>query len=158
MKPESFAGSTPALEFEKYFAGETKGYGIIFTRGGEVRRQFVVEMHGKQNDDVFTLDEYFTFLDGERLTRQWNVRRLDEHNYDATASDDVRAGQGRQFGSVVRWSYVLQVPVKGSTYNITMDDWMYLQEDGVMINRTKMSKFGIGVGEMVITFRKPASS
>ena len=158
MKPESFAGTKPTLTFEEYFKGDTIGYGILFNRSGGVRRQFVVEMHGTQNGNQFTLDEYFTFLDGERLTRQWVVTKLDENHYEATASDVKGKAIGKQFGSVIQWQYVLRVPVKGSTYDISFDDWMFLQDDDVMINRAQMTKFGFSVGEMVLTFRKTSRS
>jgi Protein of unknown function (DUF3833) len=49
---------------------------------------------------------------------------------------------------------VLAVPVDGSTYNMTMDDWMYMIDDSTISNRTNMSKFGFTVAELTIFFRK----
>jgi len=46
------------------------------------------------------------------------------------------------------------LPVNGKVYNVTMDDWMFLLDDKVMMNRTTMSKFGFRVGELSIAFVK----
>jgi hypothetical protein len=37
---------------------------------------------------------------------------------------------------------------------VSFDDWMYLQADGVLLNRAKMSKFGFTLGEVTIAFQK----
>jgi hypothetical protein len=51
--------------------------------------------------------------------------------------------------------YVLNAKrASGEMITLTMDDWMYLLEDNVLINRTKMKKYGLNVGELVITFKK----
>ncbi|MFX7862321.1 DUF3833 family protein, partial [Acinetobacter baumannii] len=43
----------------------------------------------------------------------------------------------------------------GTTYDVQFDDWMYLVDSQVMLNRARMSKFGIGVGEVTLSFLKP---
>ena len=58
-------------------------------------------------------------------------------------------------GNALRWRYVLEIPVDGRTYHIDFDDWMFLVSEKVLINRTSMSKFGFGVGEITISFTKP---
>ena len=35
-----------------------------------------------------------------------------------------------------------------------MDDWLYRMDDKTVLNRGELSKFGLKVGELVITFRK----
>jgi hypothetical protein len=35
-----------------------------------------------------------------------------------------------------------------------MDDWMILMDDRVMLNRTAMSKFGVNLGEVTLSFTK----
>ena len=57
-------------------------------------------------------------------------------------------------GNAFQWKYVLKVPYKGSTLDLTIDDWLYLNNDNVLINRSIMYKFGIKVGEIVISFNK----
>ena len=35
-----------------------------------------------------------------------------------------------------------EVPYNDSTIDISVKDWLHLQEDGVIINHSKMKKFG----------------
>ncbi len=154
MKIEQFEGTTPKLVLEDYFNGNTKAVGVLFGRNGEVKRRFTVNMVGRWDGQVLTLEEDFLFSDGEKQHRTWKVRRLDEHNYEGHAGDVVGKAVGKQHGSALNWSYVLAVPVDGTTYNITFDDWMFLAEDGILLNRAVMSKFGLRVGELFLSFRK----
>jgi hypothetical protein len=39
-------------------------------------------------------------------------------------------------------------------YNVDFDDWMYLVDEKVMINRAVMSKFGFKLGEVLLSFTK----
>ena len=61
---------------------------------------------------------------------------------------------GEAQGNALRWRYVLAVPVDGKTYNLNFDDWMYLMDKEVMLNKSAMSKYGIGLGEVTVSFRK----
>jgi hypothetical protein len=49
---------------------------------------------------------------------------------------------------------VLALPVDNKVYNVDFDDWMYLVDDKVMINRAVMSKFGFKLGEVLLSFTK----
>ena len=154
MKIESFSNTVPPLILEEYFAGRTRASGILFGRNGAVKRQFSVEMQGTKTNDGITLEEDFIFSDGEKQHRTWVVKKIDNNTYHGTAADVVETAVGRQFGSALNWSYVLRVPVDGKTYDITFDDWMFLQPDGVLLNRATMKKFGFKVGELFIAFRR----
>ena len=37
---------------------------------------------------------------------------------------------------------------------MNFDDWMYLMDDQVMLNRAVMSKFGFRLGEVTLSFHK----
>ena len=37
---------------------------------------------------------------------------------------------------------------------MSFDDWMFLQPGGVLLNKAKMSKFGINLGQILISFSK----
>ena len=43
------------------------------------------------------------------------------------------------------------------TYHVNFDEWMYLMDDEVMLNKSDMSKFGVGLGEVIVSFRKRSS-
>jgi len=44
--------------------------------------------------------------------------------------------------------------VDGSIYDVQFDDWMYLVDERVMLNKAAMSKFGIRLGEVTLAFNK----
>ena len=49
---------------------------------------------------------------------------------------------------------MLALPVGDKVYNVNFDDWMFLMDDKVMLNRAVMSKFGFRLGEVTLSFRK----
>ena len=46
------------------------------------------------------------------------------------------------------------LPVDGKVYNVDFDDWLYLIDDRVMLNRASMSKFGFGLGSLTVAFNR----
>jgi hypothetical protein len=44
--------------------------------------------------------------------------------------------------------------VDGTVYQVQFDDWMYLMTDKVMLNKATMSKLGIRLGEVTLSFTK----
>lgn len=152
---EDFEGTSPKLDLEQYFLGETKAYGIIFERSGKPKRNFVVNITGSYEGETFKLYENFFFDDGERQERTWYLKKTGENSFEGRAADVVGVAIGKSKGNAVNFNYTLQVKVDGSTWNIQLDDWMFMQQDGVLFNRATMSKFGFKVGEIIIFFQKP---
>ena len=37
---------------------------------------------------------------------------------------------------------------------VRFDDWMFLQPDGVLLNRARVSKWGIEIGQVTLVFKK----
>ena len=65
--------------------------------------------------------------------------------------------EGEQRGNAARMTYRLRIPRGEGEIVVSMEDWLYLMQDGTLINRTKMRKFGLPVGELVVAFRKGAA-
>ncbi|MDP3288124.1 MAG: DUF3833 family protein, partial [Methyloversatilis sp.] len=94
--------------------------------------------------------------DGTTSRRVWTIRDLGNGRYTGRADDVVGEATGEANGSALRWRYVLALPVDGSVYNVDFDDWMYMIDDKVMLNRSAMSKFGIHLGEVTLSFTRGA--
>jgi hypothetical protein len=154
MKITDFAGTEPRFAMERYFLGHVRGYGLVEDRWGKIRRQFVVDMEGAWQGDEFVLHENFTYNDGEKQERAWHISKRDANRYEATASDVEGVGLGQSYGQAANWRYSLLVPISGRQWSLAFDDWMFLQPDDVLINQVTMAKFGITVGQLVITFRR----
>ena len=154
MKPEDFKDQKPRLVIEEFLKGNVKAYGILQNRRGKVTRQFSADLNGKWDGKELILDEKFNWSDGEVQTRQWKIVKKDEHYYEGTASDVVGIAKGYSYGPAFKFEYVLLVPVKGRNIKITFDDWIFMQDDKVAINRATMTKFGIKVAELTVMFLK----
>ena len=154
MKPEDFKDKKPRLIIENYLSGNVKAWGVLQNRSGKVTRQFSADLNGIWDGNKLILNEKFNWDDGEVQTRQWQINKINDHNYEGTADDVVGTAKGYSYGSAFKFEYVLLVPVKGKEIKIKFDDWIFLQDDKVAINRAKMTKFGIKVAELTVVFVK----
>ncbi len=151
---EKFSGQRPELDLRRYFNGTIDGWGIFQDRSGDVVKRFHVKIDARWNDDTGTLDEDFEYSDGSRSKRVWTITRLGENRYRGVADDVVGEARGEARGNALRWQYVLKLEVDGRTWEVDFDDWMFLMDDQVMLNRSVMSKFGVRLGELTLSFRK----
>ena len=152
--PETYREQKPALDLLTYFDGTVEAWGQFADRSGEVVKRFKVTIRGRVEDETLVLDEQFSYSDGSKQRRVWTIRRLDAHRYAGTAADVVGEARGELWGNALRWRYVLALEIDGKVWNVDFDDWMYLQDDGVMLNRSEMSKLGVRLGEVMIAFRR----
>ena len=152
--PAQYAGQQPALDITRYFNGTLDAHGMFQDRSGAVIKRFVVVMRASWQGDTGILDEDFTYADGARQKRVWTIKRTGAGTFSATAADVVGTAHGVVAGNALRWRYVLAQPVGEKVYNVDMEDWMFLIDDKVMLNRTTMSKFGIAVGSVTLSFTK----
>jgi len=154
MKPEDFKDKKPRLIIEDYMSGNIKAWGILQNRSGKVTRQFSATLSGKWNGKQLILNEKFNWDDGEVQDRQWQINKIDDHHYEGTAEDVIGTAKGFSYGPAFKFEYVLLVPFKGREIKITFDDWIFMQDEKVAINRAKMTKFGIKVAELTVFFVK----
>ena len=148
-----YASGKPLLDLAQYFTGTVDGWGMFQDRSGNVVKRFTVRIDCTWKGNEGTLDEHFEYADGTTQNRVWKLVK-DGNRYTGTAADVVGTAQGAASGNALRWNYVLALPVDGRTWNMDMDDWMFLVDDRTMLNRTTMSKFGFRVGEVTLSFRK----
>ena len=149
-----YAQQRPKLELDRYFNGRIRAHGIFQKRGGEVVRRFTVVMdcHWEGNQGV--LDEAFSYSDGSTQRRVWRLTKHADGRYTGRADDVVGEAEGQESGNAFRWNYTLRLPVDGKDYDVQFDDWMFLVDERVMLNRATMSKFGITLGEVLLSFTK----
>ena len=154
MKPIDFKDQKPRLIIEEYLSGNVEAWGILQNRSGKVIRQFTADLNGKWDGKQLVLDEKFIWIDGEIQKRQWKIDKIDEHNYEGTAGDVVGKAKGYSYGPAFKFEYVLLVPVKGKEMKITFDDWIFMQDEKIAINRATLTKFRFKVGELTVFFKK----
>ncbi|MCV2353582.1 DUF3833 domain-containing protein [Paucibacter sp. B2R-40] len=152
--PADYAQETPKLELRNYLNGPLLAHGIFTDRSGHVKRRFTVKLKGTWEGDTGVLEEDFEYSDGAKERRVWTIKDLGEGRYSGTAGDVVGTATGVAAGNALRWSYTLKLPVDGKVYEVDFDDWMYLIDDKVMLNKARMSKFGFELGQVTLSFQK----
>jgi hypothetical protein len=154
-QPQDYAGQKPLLDLREYFNGELQAHGMFTDRSGAVVRRFQVRMVARWQGDQGVLEEDFLYSDGKTERRVWRLQRTGEGRYTGRADDVVGQALGESAGNALRWQYTLRLPVDGRTWDVEFDDWMVLIDDKVMLNRAVMSKFGVRLGEVTLSFYKP---
>ncbi len=154
MKPEAFAGRTPTLLIEDYFVGETRAWGMFQDRFGNVRRQFTVDIVGTWDGETLTLVEDFLYNDGEVEQRIWTITKTGDHEYQGQADGVIGIARGQAYGNALNWRYQFALPVGDRKLNVTFNDWLFLQDDRVLINRADVTKLGFRLGEVTLFFQK----
>lgn len=154
-QPSDYAAERPVLDLKTYFNGPLTAHGLFTDRAGKVQRRFVVQLLGRWQGDVGTLEEDFVYSDGKTERRVWTLTALGDGRYRGTAGDVIGEARGEARGNALNWRYTLRLPVGDTTYDVQFDDWMYLMDERVMLNKARMSKFGIHLGDVTLAFHKP---
>ncbi len=150
-----YRAESPPLELRHYFDGRVEGWGMFQDRSGAVVKRFQVVIDARWQGAQGVLDEHFRWSDGSTSRRVWTLTDLGGGRWRGTADDVTGEAQGEVAGNALRWRYVLALPVDGRVIQVDMDDWMFQIDGRVMLNRTAMSKFGIHLGEVTLSFQRP---
>ena len=151
---DQYRAEKPELDLQQYFNGTLDAYGVFTDRSGAVVKRFTVVMNCSWQGNEGVLDEDFTYSDGSTQKRVWRLTKLPDGKYTGTAGDVIGTAQGQARGNAFYWTYTLSLPVDGKVYEVRFDDWMYLMTDKVMLNKATMSKFGVKLGEVTLSFTK----
>jgi len=154
VDPGVYRNQTPKLDLFLYFDGTVDAWGQFADRSGEVVKRFKVAIRGRVENGALVLEEDFRYSDVTTSRRVWTITRTSDGRYRGTAADVVGEAQGEVSGNALHWTYVLALEVDGRTWHLDVDDWMYLHDDGVMLNKSVMRKFGVRVGEVILAFRR----
>ncbi len=157
VQVQDYKEEKPKLILEQYLNGDLEAHGFFQDRSGLILKRFKVLMKATWNGDSGILDEDFEYSDGTKSKRVWKLKKIGDGKYTGTADDVIGEAHGEAMGNAFRWNYALNLTVGNSTYQVHFDDWMYLMNDEVMLNKSKMSKLGIYLGEVTLVFlkRKP---
>lgn len=151
---EEYKQTSPRFDLASYFNGSLVAWGIVQDYSHKVVRRFCVDIIGTWQDKAGQLDEIFYYADGEVQTRRWKLFINNNGKITGTADDVIGKAEGYATGNAFNWQYTLKVPMQGSEYEFSMDDWMYMLDEQRLMNRTYMQKLGITVAQISIFFDK----
>lgn len=146
--------SSQKLELEVFFAGKSKAYGQFQDVFGTVRRRFEVDITGTWDGERLTLVEDFLYEDGSTEQRVWTLIKTGPDSWTGTAPGVIGTATGEERGDTFNWKYTIDLPVPDGTLRVTFDDWMWLLSEDRLLNRAYMKRFGVDIGEVIITFEK----
>jgi len=149
-----YRDNAPKLALEQFFNGPLRAHGVIENRHGKVIRYFNVTIDAHWRDGVGTLEEHFVYNDGSTDKRVWTLKRTGDGRYLGTAGDIAGQADIEVAGNTMYLNYVLRAPYKDDTIDLAIDDRMYLVAPDVLINESRMSKWGFGVGRILLVIER----
>lgn len=151
---DDYAERSPKLSPQEFFNGKLCADGVVRDWRGRQIRQFNAQILASWDENgVGTLDEVFDFDDG-RETRIWTLTPDPKDGLRAVASDVPKETYMTHAGNTIHMAYTLRYGEPGDTIDLSMDDWMFQVADGVVVNETRMSKWGIDVGQILLVMRQ----
>ncbi|SDX27248.1 Protein of unknown function [Ruegeria halocynthiae] len=153
QSPSDYGGTGPEFSLKNHLNGKILSEGLIYGPNGKMANSFVASMVGEWNGNTGTLSEYFTYSNGKQMSRKWYLTLGTGNTFIATADDIVGEGKGVISGATVKLNYRIILPEDAGGHTLNVTDWMYLTENGAIMNRSEMRKFGIKVAELVATMR-----
>ncbi len=154
QKVQIYNNNTPLFKLEEFLNGRIDIQGLFQNRAGVVTSRFHVDLNATWDNGIGRLTEDFTFTDGKKLNREWSLTRLSENEYEGVAPDVIGRASGVGAGNTFLWSYKLKLPFKNRHISVDVEDWMYLINSDMMINRVYFRKFGIKFTEATLVFSK----
>ena len=154
QRPKDYAGKDPQFDLRHHLSGPMQCDGVIFGPTGRVTSRFVAQMHGTWSGNVGTLSEVFHYDSGSVQNRAWTLALGNAGDITATAPDVVGTGIGRAEGPTVVLRYRIRLTPEAGGHVLDVVDWMYLLDNGTIMNRSQFRKFGIKVAELVATMRR----
>jgi len=155
MNIDEFEQAGPEFVLEDYFQGRTMAWGLFEDRFGRVQRQFVVEIDGEWDGTTLVLNEDFVYNDGEKENRVWSITSTGENTYEGETANAIGKARGVRQGNAFHWTYDFNLKVGDGYWKVAFDDWMFLQPDGVLLNKAEVTRFGIKMGTVFLSFSKP---
>ncbi|MEL7459666.1 MAG: DUF3833 family protein [Pseudomonadota bacterium] len=153
QKPEEFLGSGPDFDIRERLNGPIICEGVIYGPTGRVSSRFVADFHASWDGNKGVMTEHFRYSSGETQDREWRLSLGNDGSIKAEADDLVGAGTGMQTGAGMVLNYKIKLPESSGGHVLDTTDWMYLVDNGTIVNRSQFRKFGITVAEIIATLR-----
>jgi hypothetical protein len=154
QRPADYRGKEPRFDLRQHLNGPILCEGVIYGPTGRVTSRFVADFEARWDGNVGTMTERFRYDSGAVQDRKWTLTLGNDGAIRATAPDVLGEGRGQAEGAGVQLKYRLRLTPEAGGHVLTVNDWMYLMENGTIMNRSQFTKFGIKVAELVATMRK----
>ena len=151
--PSDYADHGPQFDIRERLNGPITCEGIIYGPLGRVTSRFTAQFDVSWQGNVGRMVEVFHYDSGNVQNREWTLALGNDGSIRAEAPDLVGVGQGQQMGSAVLLNYRIRLSDEAGGHVLDTTDWMYLMQNGSIMNRSQFRKFGFKVAELVATMR-----
>jgi len=152
LSTKEFAHTTPVFDPITFWTGSTASWGVMENRSGAPVSIVTTRTEGTMQTDAhgkeFLKMVQQVMVDGKTTPRTWQMRRLGNGVFEATANDMVGTARGTASGRTFHWTWTLATKPGNALKNVRMKQWMYLADNGTMMNRTIITKFGVRLAEV----------
>lgn len=142
------------LVLEAFFPGRSVGQGVFINSWTGSQRRFDVVIEGAWDGRTLTLVEDFAFADGEKDRKTWRFERTAPGTYKGTREDVVGEARAWTDGKTVRLEYAVSL----GGWTVDFSDVLALRDDGSLLNKATVGKWGIRVGRVELELRRAPSS
>jgi hypothetical protein len=153
QKPQDYADTTREFDLRQHLKGPILCEGVIYGPTGRVTSRFVADFEARWDGNKGIMTEDFRYDSGRTQSREWRLTLGNDGSIRAEADDLDGVGTGMQKGSAVQLNYRIRLPKEAGGHVLDTTDWMYLMENGAIMNRSQFRKYGIKVAELVATMR-----
>jgi hypothetical protein len=143
-----------------FFDGCVKASGMVVDLRGRITRRYTARFDGKRQGDVIAIDEKLIYEDGAADQRHWQIRLTKPGCWIAVADGlvtDAVIQCDAADPAQSRWTYMMDIPVRGRKLRFAMEDIMTLVEPNRMLALTPMKKFGIKFAHITSEYRRIAA-
>ncbi len=137
-----------------FFEGHSHAWGMFEDVFGNIKREFTVKIEGRWEEETFILDERFQFSDGHEDRRIWRLRYHKDGQFVAECPETIAPGIGRSVENGCTLSYRFRLAVGNRRIIVNFNDVFRLIDENTMLNRAKVSKWGLPVGQVIVAFKR----
>jgi hypothetical protein len=148
LPPTAFANTTPAFDPINFWTGHTSSWGVIENVNGDPTSILSTTTDGTPEGAGGLHMVQHVYRGNEVTERDWHIRRVAPGQFEAAASDVAGTAHGTASGRTLHWTWILETKPGHPLFNVTMDQWMYLADNGTLLNRTIIRKFGFRLAEI----------
>jgi uncharacterized protein DUF3833 len=138
------------LVLESFFAGRTIGDGLFVNSWTRSERRFQIVIDGTWDGHVLALLESYAYDNGLREQKSWRLEQTSPGSFVGTYDDTIGPAKIWSDGPDVRLQYKLKLAGLALDFNETMS----LRDDGSVIDRARVTKWGVPVGRLEVVLRR----
>jgi hypothetical protein len=139
-------GATPGFRLERRLLGVNRVSGLVHDRLGRLQVGFSGLMEARLEQGALTMTQELNYSDGRVDCRYWCIRPEGAHGYRGSTSDSIGNVAGIAQRNSVNLRYKITLPMAGGMRRVDIDEWMYLQPDGLILTHAVLRIWGIRVG------------